>query len=245
MCGGPYLHSDRMARDISASIPAIPIPARADISAPAQIRRIETQPGDDRKGVARPGINGHPSPAAAFAITHQVARRQRRGEQSPSMQRVRDRTRAIVSAVVERPVPAAPDIGLATNGVRGPNRILHALWRVGRRIGDSITQNCPASRHHRPIAAPFDLRTFLLLILILILPIFTIWPDSAGSWRCRIRSPDWSRGFFVKTVHLFTAGRPGSQPSRGIVGDLYRRYCRCNQDAMRVVDDWRRDRMNH
>src|SRR5437764_12647784 len=104
-----------MARDVAAGIAPIRIPAWADIAAVAKIGRIETQTGDDRESVAGPRINCDPASATALAIAHEIARRQRRRQQSRAMQCVGDRARAIVAAIVKRAVAAAPDVGLAAN----------------------------------------------------------------------------------------------------------------------------------
>src|SRR2546423_8685973 len=86
------------------------------------------------------------------------------------MQRERNRPRTIIAAIVKRSVPAAPDIGLATQGIRRPDCVLHALRRVRGRISDSALQNSAASRHHRSFSAFLDAAAlFLLLILILII----------------------------------------------------------------------------
>src|SRR5213082_1581867 len=91
------LQRRRMARDVTAGIASIRVPAWADIAAVAKIRRIEAQTGDDREGMPGPRINRDPASATAFAVTHEIARRQRRRQQSRAMQRIRNRARAIVA----------------------------------------------------------------------------------------------------------------------------------------------------
>src|SRR5438105_6560797 len=110
-----------MPRDVAAGVAPIRIPTGTDIAAVAKIGRIETQTGDHRESVAGPRKNRDPAAATAFAVTHEIARRQRRRKQSRAMQRIGDRARAIVAAIVKRTVSAAPDVRFAANGVRGPD----------------------------------------------------------------------------------------------------------------------------
>ena len=157
------LHAGRMPGYIAAGVAAIGIPARADISAAAQIGRVEAQTGDNRKGVSRAGINGDPAASAAFAIAHELARGQGRIESAGAVERKGNRSRTIVSAIIKRSVPAAPDVGFPAKTVRGPDRVLHALRRARRRVGHSVAQNGPASCNRRPISPPLNPSVFLLL----------------------------------------------------------------------------------
>src|ERR1044071_4939323 len=68
-----YLHPDRMPGDVAAGVASVIVPAGADITAPTEVGRVETKPGDDGKGMAITGIDRHPTSSAALAVTHEVA----------------------------------------------------------------------------------------------------------------------------------------------------------------------------
>src|SRR2546423_9565849 len=85
------------------------------------------------------------------------------------MEREGNRPGTIVTAIVKRPVTAAPDVRFAAQGIRRPDRVLYALRRMRWCIRDATAQNRAASRHHRPIAPLFESANFLFLLLIVIL----------------------------------------------------------------------------
>src|SRR5688500_16036722 len=95
-------------------------------------------------------------------------------ESARAVEREGNRARTIVSAIIKRSVPAAPDVGLSAKSVRGPDRVLHALRRTRWRIGHSVAQHGPASCNHRPIAPAFDLSAFLILLILLLLLIVIV-----------------------------------------------------------------------
>ena len=234
------LQSCRMPGHESARIPPVGVPTRPHIAAPAKIRRIQTQPGYDRKRMSVPRIDGHPSSTPAVAIAHQVARRHGGVQQSRAVQGKGNRSRAIVPAIVKRSVPAAPDVGFSSQGVRGPDRVLHALRRPRWRVRDPIPQNRLVSGYGRPVSPLFDSAIFLLLLLILII---LLGPRRGClcAARRRIRHPNRLHlRFFIRLVNFFRSpGRPRSQSSRRVIRHLYRRdRCR-GQNARGMVDDWR------
>src|SRR3982074_201558 len=98
-----------MPRDVTAGVAPIRIPAWTDIAAVAKVGRVEPQTRDDREGVAGPRINRDPAAATAFAVPHEIARGQRRRQQSRAMQGIRNRAGAIVATIIKRSVSAAPD----------------------------------------------------------------------------------------------------------------------------------------
>src|SRR2546423_7980863 len=102
-----------MPRDVAAHVAAVVVPTRADVAASSETGRIETQPGNHGKRVPRPGINRHPSAAAAFAEAHQVARRHRRIQHPRAVEREGNSPGTIITAIVKRTVTAAPDIWFA------------------------------------------------------------------------------------------------------------------------------------
>src|ERR1043166_8266467 len=175
------LHPDRMPGDVAAGIASVMVPAGADGAAAPEVSCVETKPGDNREGVAIAGIDRHPTSPAALAVTHEVARGQWRVQDPGAMKGVRDRSGTIVTAVVERPVTAAPDIGFAANGVGGPDRVLHALRRAGRRISDSVPQYRPASPHHGAVAAPFGSPALLRILFVIII----LGPADLVGWPIR------------------------------------------------------------
>ena len=72
--GQSALKAGRMSGLEAPQVAAVRMPAGTDISAVDHIGRVKAQAGNDRKGMAGPGINRDPAPATAFAITHEIAR---------------------------------------------------------------------------------------------------------------------------------------------------------------------------
>src|ERR1700682_2334209 len=99
-----------MARNVTAGVAPIHIPAWTNIPTAAQIGRVEAQARNDRKGMARSRVNRNPSAASAFSVAHQIARWQRCREQTCAMERVRNGARAIVAVIVKRAMAAAPNV---------------------------------------------------------------------------------------------------------------------------------------
>lgn len=88
-----------MARDETAGIAALYIPAWAGVPAFTKISRIPPEPGDHGKGVTAARVNRNPASAPPLAVTHEIARGQRRAERARAVQREGDAARAIVTAV--------------------------------------------------------------------------------------------------------------------------------------------------
>ncbi len=101
-----------MAGDVAAGIPAVDMPTWAGVAAILKVGRVEPEPCDGREGVAWAGINCNPTAAAAFAKAQKFPRRDWGCERAGMMQRERHGAGAIVAAIVERPMAAAPDIWL-------------------------------------------------------------------------------------------------------------------------------------
>src|SRR2546421_7883615 len=99
------------------------------------------------------------------------------------MEREGNRPGTIVTAIVKRPVTAAPDVRFAAQGIRRPDRVLYALRRMRWCIRDAATQNRAGARHHRPIAPLFDAADFLFPFLILLLIVLL-----RSRW-CGLRAP--------------------------------------------------------
>src|SRR5690242_4996477 len=64
------------------------------------------------------------------------------------MQREGNRTRTVVSVIMERTVSPAPDIRTTTNCVHRPDRMLHAVRRVGWRVSDSVSDYGAIASNH-------------------------------------------------------------------------------------------------
>lgn len=161
-------HPRGMPRDVTPRVARIQMPARSGISAVLEIGRVEAQSGDHREGVTASRINCDPATATTFAVTHKITRGQRRGEGVGPMQRKRDRPRAIVTAFVERPVSAAPDIRLVPKRVGRPDRILHSLGCVRWRVSDAVAQDRAVPCDHRFRAATCDLRSIILRLRVVL-----------------------------------------------------------------------------
>src|SRR5687768_9443649 len=123
-------------------------------------------------------------------------------ESARAVEREGNRARTIVSAIIKRSVPAAPDVGFSAKSVRGPDRVFHALRRARRRIGHSVAQNGPAPCNRRPISPSFNLSALLLIPLILILLLRLI------------------------VIVIFLLRRRRSSPSGNLVGHANRLYLR-------------------
>src|SRR4051812_10859609 len=99
-----------MARDVTAGVTFVRIPPRPNVTAASQVRRVESKPGNYRKGVARSRIDRYPPAAAALAEAHEVAGRDGRIQDAGSVQGERDGAGAIVAAIIKRAVASTPDI---------------------------------------------------------------------------------------------------------------------------------------
>ena len=102
-----------MTRGEAVCVPPINVPTGADIATVTQVGRVESQAGDDGKGVTAACVDGDPPAATAFAITEKITRWQRRLEKIGMMQREGNAPRAVVAVIVERAVAAAPDVRFA------------------------------------------------------------------------------------------------------------------------------------
>ena len=133
-----------------------------------------------------------------------------------------------------------PDVGLSSQGVGGPDRILYALWRPRRRKRNPIPQNGPTPRHHRPVSPLLDVPAFLFLLLILIL----FRPLPLRRRRLRFFGQRESRPnrprirFVICRRNLFrSAGRPRLQSARRIVSYLDRGDRGSGQNSWDVMHD--------
>ena|SRR6266498_4847983 len=89
------------------------LPARGPAIARVVPRRgIEPQPGNDRKSVALPGIDGYPFAAAALTVDAEFGGAYRRTDQTRCTEHIGNSARTIVTAVVKRFVTTAVAIGL-------------------------------------------------------------------------------------------------------------------------------------
>src|SRR6202022_1534204 len=155
-----------MTRGEAVCVPPINVPTGADIATVTQVGRVESQAGDDGKGVTAARVDGDPPAATAFAITEKITRWQRRLEKIGTMQREGNGPRAVVAVIVERAVAAAPDVRLATETVRRPDGGLHVRRGIRWRVGDSIAQNSAAAGNNRMSAGScFHLRNCFRFVL--------------------------------------------------------------------------------
>ena len=147
--GAGQLHSLRMPRRKAPAVVIAPIrpPARAFISVVA--RRVETQSGHLREAVSIARIDRDPAPAPRFPVGRQFMGSCRRGQGAGVVKKKRNGTRAIVTVLVKRSVPATPHLGLPHEKVARPDRPLHRFGRIRRRISDAAPDDCPVPRHDR------------------------------------------------------------------------------------------------
>src|SRR5205823_12151380 len=97
----PSLPAGGMTRVEAVSVPSVCIPARSNVAAVAQIGGIQTQARDDGKSVPVARINRDPTAATASPVMTEVARRQRRIQQSRVMQGERNGAGAVVSVIIK------------------------------------------------------------------------------------------------------------------------------------------------
>ena len=138
-----------MPRLKSPGVAAIEMPARTDVAAVTQISGVQAQTGDRREDVTVTRINRDPTTATAFAVTKKIAGRQRLPEHASVMKGERNRSRTIIAVIVKRSVSATPNIRATANRVHRPNRVLHAVGCVRRRISNSVAQHGAVTMHHR------------------------------------------------------------------------------------------------
>ncbi len=113
------------------------------------------------------------------------------------MQRERDRSGAIVAAIIEGPVPATANVGLMAERVHCPYRCLHVCGRTRGCVGDPVTQN-------RPISA--DCRTFAARSVLGFV--------KSGSPIALFIRIDLVHSFRAQNVRWFRARRIGREPDR-------------------------------
>src|ERR1700731_2276507 len=130
-----------MTRGEAVCVAPINVPTGADIATVTQVGRVESQAGDDGKGVTVARVDGDPPAATAFAITEKITRWQRRLKKIGMMQREGNGPRAVVAVIVERAVAAAPDVRFAMEGVRRPDGGLHVHRGIRWCVSDSIAQD--------------------------------------------------------------------------------------------------------
>jgi len=138
-----------MPRLKTPGVATIRVPARTDIAAVAEIRRVQSQTGDHREHVTATRVNRDPTSATAFPVTKKIARRQRLLEHAGIVKRERNGAGTIVTVIMKRSVSPAPNIRSIANGVHGPDCMFNAVGRVGRRVSDSISQHRAISGNHR------------------------------------------------------------------------------------------------
>src|SRR5438094_306235 len=125
------------------------VPARTDIAAVAEIRRVQSQTGDHHEHVTATRVNRDPTSATAFPVTKKIARGQRLPEHAGIVKGERNGAGTIVTVIMKRSVSPAPNIRSIANGVHGPDCMFNAVGRVGRRVSDSISQHRAISGNHR------------------------------------------------------------------------------------------------
>src|SRR4029077_6556239 len=155
-----------MTRGEAVSVATINVPALADIGTVTQVGRVESQTGDDGKGVTAARIDGDPPAATAFTVTEKIVRWQWHIEEVGMMQREGNRSRAVVSVIVERAVAAAPGVRFATESVRRPDGGLHVHRGIRWCVSDSIAQDSAVAGNNRISAGCcFHLRNCLRFVL--------------------------------------------------------------------------------
>lgn len=96
-------------------------------------RSIESQPGNHGEGVTLARINRDPSASAPLAVTSELRRTHRRGDQTSGAQHIGNCAGTIVSVIIKRFVTTSITIALVAKLVAGPNRPLHREGRILRR----------------------------------------------------------------------------------------------------------------
>ena len=164
--------------------------------------------------MAWPRVHCDPSAPSAFAVAHQVARRQWRREHACAMEREGNRAGAIVTVIVKRAVTTAPNIWLPAQCVRRPDCVLHILRRPRRRVSDPVPQHRPTTRYRGSISPPFDLRCRFILPLLVLIPVlifiisgFSLRPRHWHSPGALICHSDWLRRA-ISLILLFVVIRP-------------------------------------
>src|SRR5664279_5047403 len=157
------------------------------------------------------------------------------------MQRVRNRSGTIIAVIVKRAVTAAPDVRLAAQCIRRPDRVLHILRRPRRRVSDAVAQDGPLPLDRRSISSPFDLwvRVFVILLVILILIVIVCQFSPRPRWRDPpyrlIRDPNWVPG--ASLLLLFV-----------LIGSLrasHHRSDRCGRNRSQNARRFLNDRCSH
>jgi len=113
-------------------------------------RSVEPQTRDNRVGVTIARVNRDPLAAAALAILAKFSRTDRRLQQTRAAECIGNRSRTIVAAINERPVPAAEDVRFAKELVGCPNRPFYRKRSRDRSGGLTATKFGAASGHSRP-----------------------------------------------------------------------------------------------
>src|SRR5258708_6385870 len=142
-----------MARLETPVVTTVEVPARANVTAVAQIGRVEAQTCDHREHVTMTRVNREPAAAAAFAVTKKIARGQRLLEHAGIMKRERNGAGTIVTVIMKRSVSPAPNIRSIVNGIHRPDCAFDGVGRVRWRVSNSIPQHRAISGDHRTRSA--------------------------------------------------------------------------------------------
>src|SRR4051794_36917519 len=104
-----WLQTARVADDVAGHRAPLGVPAGA---VGRQAAGVEAQAGDHHPGVAAVGVDGHPLAVALLTPRLEACRVQLGVEQPGAVERVGDRTGAVVAAVLPLAVTAAVDVRL-------------------------------------------------------------------------------------------------------------------------------------
>src|SRR4051812_8063155 len=135
------LEAGRVAHDVTARAAPHRLPARARLRAPAG---IEAEARDHHVGMAGVRVDRHPLAGAALPEGLETGRVARDLQQARAVQRVGDRARAVIAAVVPVSVAAAVAVGLGRDLVAGGDDLLNRLGRAGRRDGRAVAVHAGA-----------------------------------------------------------------------------------------------------
>src|SRR5260221_2078638 len=141
-----FSESARMSRDEAFRIARPVAPAGAFVV--VATGRVEAQSADHGEGVAGPRIDRDPAAGAWLAPRLQGFRGRRLFEQAGAVEEKGNRSRAIVSGVIERRVPAAKTIRLAHDRVHRADAIFYGIGRIRGSTRDQAAQARDLARAH-------------------------------------------------------------------------------------------------
>ena len=126
------------------------LPTRRPFVMRGQIRRrVQTQTGDDRVGVAIARVDRDPLAMTAFTVLAKFGRADRRFQQTGRAERVGNCSRAIVAPIKERFVTAAENVRFSKKLICRPDCAFYRERSRRGRKGLAMLKTSAISRHGR------------------------------------------------------------------------------------------------